>query len=868
MQPSLALSPGTLLAGEFRVVRPLRDDTFAIVYEAESERFHTPVNIREFCPSEFTRRNTEQALLPVSIRHVGLISATRQDTAREWQALTSIDHPNIERIRQTFEANNTVYAVTARDDAPTLLAWADSLRRRPTQIELDRIARKLLAALEAVHGAGIFHCNITPETVLVRPGVDPLLSDFGAARANFGARSRTVHATVNSGYSAPELYLLSSGDLGPKTDVFGVAAVLYRLATGRSPSDVLARGGGGSLPAAAALTTTEYRTSFLAAIDAGMALEPRSRPATLQAWRDRLLSGADEALENSAARADPLHDVAAEEPGEIIAVSRVRTAATVQSRAPLRSAFGTQLWVGGAVLAGLIAGGFYLLEQPGFLGTKPAGRGQGTPDAAQRQAMLEADAQRKADAARARADAEDRRKAEEKRLADLEAARMRAEAEIKRKAEEETRRIAALETKRKDDADAKRRAELEQKRQTEDATRQQAEADAARTKGAIAETLRRASEQAEREAAAKRQSEADAGAKRNAGETQLRQRTDEIATKRSQIRARIAIETDRDALLELAASDTAVADDVVQRLSSIGYVKFATAAGAIWRKPGAGEAFRDCDSCPAVVMLPAGIFMRTDPEAGSTTANRSGTVRTIKTAIAASFAIGRTEVTRGQFAAFVAEAQYKIVSGCYARHSGWDLVINESWASPGYAQDDSHPVACVSWLDAQAYVRWLSAKTGQAYRLSTDREWEFAAQATIEPRAPSRYAFGDQAGDLCKYANVADVSLRETFPRVDAAQCTDGYVHTAPAGSFKPNAFGLFDMHGNVWEWVQSCVVDAPAGASPIRDEGCAPDAPRILRGGSWNDAPGAMRLEDRMTSPPDLRNETAGFRVARDLVP
>jgi len=111
-------------------------------------------------------------------------------------------------------------------------------------------------------------------------------------------------------------------------------------------------------------------------------------------------------------------------------------------------------------------------------------------------------------------------------------------------------------------------------------------------------------------------------------------------------------------------------------------------------------------------------------------------------------------------------------------------------------------VACINFGDAEAYIEWLSAETGKTYRLLTEAEWEYAARAGTA----TRFSFGDDEKDLCRHGNGADLAARRSIAGLgQSAACSDGYAHTAPGGTFLPNAFGLYDMHGNVRQWTQDC---------------------------------------------------------------
>jgi formylglycine-generating enzyme required for sulfatase activity len=168
------------------------------------------------------------------------------------------------------------------------------------------------------------------------------------------------------------------------------------------------------------------------------------------------------------------------------------------------------------------------------------------------------------------------------------------------------------------------------------------------------------------------------------------------------------------------------------------------------------------------------------------------------------FAVMEAEVTRDQFAAFVKEAEYATEGGCYY----WDgtraqLDPQRSWQNPGFEQTDQHPVVCVNWNDAQAYAKWLSQKTGRRYRLPSEAEWEYVARAGTQ----TRFWFGDKDEDLCTYGNVGDRSTKAGWKEWDKnwrnAECNDGHIFTAPVKSFKPNAYGLYDVNGNAWEWTR-----------------------------------------------------------------
>jgi len=193
-------------------------------------------------------------------------------------------------------------------------------------------------------------------------------------------------------------------------------------------------------------------------------------------------------------------------------------------------------------------------------------------------------------------------------------------------------------------------------------------------------------------------------------------------------------------------------------------------------------------------------------------------------------------------------------------------------AGMGEAEERRLPVINVSWDEAMAYAGWLSQQTGRHFRLPSEAEWEFAARAGTDTRRP----WGDDAGhgEACRYANGLDRKhfgdLKSSGYNVfDPLACDDDFLFTAPVGRLLPNRFGLYDMLGNVWEWVADCMHDdyrgAPADGS-VWQEGldCSPRF-RVVRGGSWNDQASALRSAARDRLSPDDRDNDLGFRLVQD---
>jgi formylglycine-generating enzyme required for sulfatase activity len=237
-----------------------------------------------------------------------------------------------------------------------------------------------------------------------------------------------------------------------------------------------------------------------------------------------------------------------------------------------------------------------------------------------------------------------------------------------------------------------------------------------------------------------------------------------------------------------------------------------------------------------------------------------------------SFYLGTYHVTRGQFRQFAKDSQYKTDAEKPGDVGAWGWDRNEktfgfrtdySWRNAGFEQTDEHPVVNVSWNDAVAFCKWLSKKEGKSYRLPTEAEWEYACRAGTT----TRYYSGDDPETLTKVANVADATGRPVWPPdlIPCVKSSDGYMFTAPVGQFKPNGFGLCDMHGNAWQWCADWYGKDYYKKSRDDDPtGPKSGIERVRRGGSWGLGPDSARSAQRYYGPPDYRSHELGFRVAR----
>ena len=217
------------------------------------------------------------------------------------------------------------------------------------------------------------------------------------------------------------------------------------------------------------------------------------------------------------------------------------------------------------------------------------------------------------------------------------------------------------------------------------------------------------------------------------------------------------------------------------------------------------RSFRDCSNCSKMIIVPAGRFMMGSPV---TEPGHKSDEDPVTQVSVLSFAIGETDVTVAQWRGFVTATGRLDELGCaYSGLLGKEAA-RASWRHLGFTQGDDEPVVCISWNEAQAYVRWLSDKTGRVYRLPTEAEWEYAARAGTS----TAYPWGDTVSH-----NRANYGAETCC--TSATDGADRWLYTSPVGAFPANSFGLYDMIGNAWQWTQDCYVETLAGRPAYSDE-------------------------------------------------
>jgi formylglycine-generating enzyme required for sulfatase activity len=280
-----------------------------------------------------------------------------------------------------------------------------------------------------------------------------------------------------------------------------------------------------------------------------------------------------------------------------------------------------------------------------------------------------------------------------------------------------------------------------------------------------------------------------------------------------------------------------------------------------------------------MISLPAGSYMMgtavedrlIDPRTGKPATNDSPQHQID---IREPFAIGKYEVSVAEFRVFIEQSGYQPIEKCmgFSKRESFEISTEITWDKPDFEQDENAPVGCVSFFDAEAYANWVSRRTGEAYRLPTEAEWEYAARAG----STSSYFWGNRETDTCDYANVRStgayaISSRQAESDLNVGfPCDDNAKQSSPVGSYDPNAFGIYDMQGNTWEWVADCshkdYVGAPADGSAWIDAKACRFA--VIRGGSYLNLVERSSTTVRAGRPRSGGATNMGFRIARGQTP
>ena len=865
-----ALPPGTRFE-EYRLDAVLGAGGFGITYRAYDGNLEKFVALKEYLPGEFATRTQGYTVVPQSTTDAQDYHWGLNRFLDEARTLARFDHPHLNRVHRFFESNGTAYMVLEYVDGETLAERLTRERLLPEE-SLQRLLKEVLSGLAVVHEAGYVHRDIKPGNLMLREeGGSAVVLDFGAARQAVGRRSQRLTTILTPGYAPIEQYDSQADDVGPWSDIYALGMVAYRCISGISDSelpDAVTRGriqrkGQNDLQPAIEAGKGQYSQKLLEAIDWAIEVDEGERPQSVNEWQTALTG-------RKTRKRTP----------RTISKPTTRSAKGTTQRAGM-SRTGMVLIVIAAMLVG--AGGWLgwqlyrgvtgermsdlvtaLLPQVETHTEPQTGTAAGTEPQTEivvETATQTAEAGDTASVIKAEPVTEQQPTKPAPPVEDAEVARLLAAAEADLKARRLTspvgnnawdnyQRVLELVPAHPEAVKGMERV-IESYMELFGATVEQE--DFGKAAGYLAKIRELHPDspvlvEGEQSLEAAKQARADRLAE------QERQRQAAEAARLAELeRQRIAVAIDA----QWAAFETALAEE-----------NLSDAAGILARirslnpdEPGLTEEEQrlakqvrkrqealERQFAGEMVAISGGNFRM-----GDLSGDGNDDERPVHSVTVSAFMLGKYEVTVGQFQRFVEATGYRTdaernadgVEGC---SNGWEWTWGRSWRKPGYSIHDTQPVVCVSWNDTQSFIDWLNDKTGGNFRLPTEAEWEYAAQAG----STTKYSWGNSIG-----------SSRANCYEDD---CGDRWEYTAPVGSLSANTWGLHDIHGNVWEWVQDCYNDsyvgAPTDGSAWTSGGCSE---RVFRGGFWGNRPESLRSANRGSYIRTVRHYGIGFRLAQD---
>ena len=886
----LALPQGTRVQ-DFEFHRVLGHGGFGITYLSWNMALDIPVAIKEYLPADLAMREQDMSVLPKSSGDEADFQWGLDRFLDEARVMARFKHPNIVQVQHFFQAHGTAYIVMEYVEGETL---SDFLKRRGTltESELKNILLPLLAGLIEVHEAGILHRDIKPGNILLRAADgSPVLVDFGAARQAVGTRSRSVTAVLTPGYAPIEQYS-SRGHQGPWTDIYALGGVCYQALTGKVPDEAMDRIRQDPLIPIADAAKGKATDSFLFAVDWSLRVEEADRPQGVRVWRSALLG--EEAIPEPVStgttrqtqqttQTDKKQKVSRrwllasgillligaggwwgwQEYPELFGQSSADAPAVVEPEAPVEIQLESEVGKTGETIVGIeetLLPDKEEAEQP--ISKEPALSPE-KAEVARLLAAAEADLKARRLTSPAGNNAWDRYQ----QVLELEPTNPNAikgmervigsymelfGAEIEQEDfEQATSYLAKIRELHPDSpvleegeqrlqdvkkARENRLAELKRQRQAEEAERQ-AELERQRIAKAIDEHWTAFETAMQAQDLYKAAGILVQIRELNPDEPGLAAGEQRLAELERQLIKQVIKEHWVTFEAALEAEDLDGAQNILAQIrnldpETLGLVenaqRLADARQTVLEREYAGE----------MVSVPSGTFRMGDLSGDGYDDERPAHSVTVP-----AFRIGKYEVTFTQWDACVANG------GC-----------------GGYRPDDkgwgrgNRPVMNVTWDDVQGFINWLNDKTGGRFRLPTETEWEYAVRAG----STTKYHFGSSESQLCRYANHADDST--DYSNRNKA-CSDGIgKRTAVVGRYQPNSYGLHDMHGNVWEWVEDCWNDSYVGAPNDGRVWTSGDCDqRVSRGGSWLNTPRDVRSTVRLGDSRSNRANGQGFRLARD---
>jgi len=807
---SAALQPGTII-NDLQINAILGVGSFGITYLVTDPAIGTRFAMKEYLPSDEVSRQDDGIIKANDETSAQAFTAGLKQFLIEARMVAALDHPNIVKVLRYFEANGTAYFLMPYYQGQPLHHLLESNGTLGPE-DARALLLPIMEGLEYIHERGLIHRDIKPANIYMTESSGPILLDFGVAAAD--AKHPPGDTRLGSaGYAAPE-QSDPDGRIGPWTDIYALAATLYRCITGNIPTpasernSALQNGSEDPLkPFAEAVPAGQYG-GIRDAIDLGLSINPQDRPRNVGQWKKSFKSLDWHRSVVSAGSAETYPKEGREWLPRILL---------------------------GVFLIAMTAVGIFLLTDrspddqitlPDFSNTVE------TPSATSGQRVEEPtpheitrwQAALKVDTIEGyRRFITDYPKSIYRNLAETQLDILDEKAWAELAAEDsvaayedylelfpdglhQTEAMTRIDEIKQEEA-RKERQRLEQERLEQQAWET---ASSSRTIASFDRYI----------------SDWPAGSHIEEANRIRRFLKDQANDNRAFDAARKLHNKDAyQAYIDAFPQGTHVAA-ALQQLDNLDL------------RP--GKSFADCSDCPRMMVVPAGTFWQGSDDSSALSLSMEKPRRQVT--INQPFAVSLHEVTMAEW------------DVCFAKKGCTEQPTDNGWGR------DKRPVIMVSWNDAQEYVRWLSEKTGQSYRLPSESEWEYFARAGEEGDWP-----GNDPALLCNYANIAGT---ETGFKWQHPQCSDKLaLGTAPVGSFRANSFGLYDTIGNVSEWTSDCMnlsyLDAPVDGGAWGRGICSS---HMTRGGSWITGSKEIRLAARFNLKNGDRNDFTGFRVVRTI--
>ncbi len=843
------LRPGTRIHGRYLIGKALGKGGFAITYLALQEGLNRRVAIKEYFPADVAERGAGATTVRIRKNASDETETTecyRRGVERfleEGQKIVLCHqphpHPNLVRVTDYFEENGTAYLVMDYVEGVSLEAF---LQAQPRKRLEERQARELmlpvLAGLSAVHKHGFLHRDVKPANIYISKEGTVTLLDFGSARQALSNERHTLTVTLTPGYAPPEQYS-GDGEQGPWTDVYGVAATLYRCVTGERPASALSRISNPNLAPPSAFPEVRINGRIEKAIMSGLEMDHTLRIQSAEEFQQILSGRRTEILYEAVAMSGLLRNprrlmgttlalvavfvvVALATTSVRLLWNQLNSSEAIQQNITVEKKVSEQA-------EGLYRAGTVLLDSMVSKVNGNDAKGEalnaGQAAVAVRSSLdtswvvkqggeaykaavsLYTDGEKALEAGRYDA----------ARTAYVTAADSFVDIILADKAAS-THPQAALAAIR------------------EKMGRQRTEVKNGMAQGS-APAQAKLGEQLFNQAAAESNPNKAVDLYRQTAEVYGKLLPEENKATRAAAKAEQQKKGEEP---EKAQKQSVVDPSIpVQEVDL-----------------GDGVSFQ-------MVRVPAGEFVMGSPVTESMRQEDEGPQRPVR--ISKSFWMGRFEVTVAQFTRFVQQTGYRTTAE-YAG-GGWNItdalkqewMKGLNWHKTDYNQGPDAPVVLVSWDDAQAYCHWLSQATGRVFRLPTEAEWEYACRAG----STTAFQWGNDVEGGEGWLNGADEKLRAKHPEWRTFPFSDGSIYAAKVGSYRGNAWGLHDMHGNVWEWVQDWYSPTYYATGPGADSfNGQMDRFHVVRGGSWLCYPGFCRSAVRRKYSPEYTTCDLGFRI------